>query len=57
MEPTNKLRFVERLEPVAPFGGYVRKVRVLQQWWINMWEDTDLEGEWRDVMTVPEDKQ
>ena len=29
----------------------MRKVRVLQQWW----EGADGPGEWRDVMTVPED--
>ena len=56
MEPTNKLRFVERLEPVAP-GGYCRRVRILQQWWSSLREAAELEGEWRDVMTVPEDAQ
>lgn len=29
----------------------MRKVRTLQQWW----ENSAGEGEWRDVMTVPED--
>ena len=51
MQPTNKLRFVERLEPIAPYGGYVRRARILQQWW----EDAAGAGEWRDVMTTPEE--
>lgn len=50
MQPTSKLRFVIRLEPVFPFNGHARKVRILQQWW----EDAERSGEWRDVMTAPE---
>jgi hypothetical protein len=43
MKPTPKLRFVERMEPITETTG--RKVRVLQQWWVDEW----LSGEWRDV--------
>lgn len=47
MNPTNKLRFVERVVNEI-------KVRILQQWWqptISLgWGDITVgEGEWRDV--------
>jgi len=45
MNPTNKLRFVEREVPSGE--GFSKTVRVLQQWWAYE-EDVSI-GEWRDV--------
>jgi hypothetical protein len=50
MEPTAKLRFVER--QLGPFkiddkNTTTRLVRVLQQWWA--YEEDETIGEWRDV--------
>jgi hypothetical protein len=50
MEPTAKLRFVER--KLGPFkiddkNTTTRLVRVLQQWWA--YEEDETVGEWRDV--------
>lgn len=60
-EPTNKLRFVERPEPVPGHTGMVstvRKVRILQQRWEQTVCGLDgerwTEGEWRDVPLEPE---
>jgi hypothetical protein len=61
MRPTNKLRFVERTEPITETTG--RRVRILQQWWEDSYVTlsvhvTDKDGnvlpspsrgEWRDV--------
>ena len=49
MNPTNKLRFVERQVPAPEHGQNITKgVRVLQQWW--QWENVPVVGgEWRDV--------
>ena len=51
MNPTNKLRFVEREETIDGFSiddiPVIRSVRVLQQWWIN--KHSPVDGEWRDV--------
>ena len=50
MKPTNKLRFVERIE-----HGYdleITKVKILQQWWEHksiMDMKDGVWGEWRDV--------
>lgn len=59
MKPTNKLRFLQRNEPVVLNGEQFDNWRnILQQWWIlnttmnmgfgeiNIGEET---GEWRDV--------
>jgi hypothetical protein len=63
MQPTTKLRFVERVINV-PYDGYKdivqrKTIRILQQWWeksvtINLGWTGDMplrkaEGEWRDV--------
>jgi hypothetical protein len=46
MQPTPKLRFVERLHP----HNAHQIVRVLQQWWaIERAGQITPEGEWRDV--------
>lgn len=54
MNPTAKLRFVERVVPAPEYGeGIGKTVRILQQWW----EDTSTDiywvngnpGEWRDI--------
>lgn len=54
MNPTSKLRFVERFIPAPEHGENVsKKVRILQQWW----EDTSTDvywvngnpGQWQDV--------
>jgi hypothetical protein len=59
MKATNKLRFVERTEPITETTG--RRVRILQQWWessnggtINLGFGGEMPlgkvvGEWRDV--------
>jgi hypothetical protein len=59
MKPTNKLRFIERTEPITETTG--RRVRILQQWWessnggtINLGFGGEMPlgkvvGEWRDV--------
>jgi hypothetical protein len=55
MIPTAKLRFVERLVPMPEHGGYLKTVRILQQWWDNPYDFGDdtgeprVNGEWRDV--------
>jgi hypothetical protein len=59
MTPTSRLRFIERLVPMPEHGGYLKTVRILQQWWeksltINLGWTGDMplrkaEGEWRDV--------
>ena len=66
MTPTPKLRFVERplenfeVDQVFPQGNFSykpRKLRVLQQWWVeppitvnlNTGELNGSHGEWRDV--------
>lgn len=58
MIATAKLRFVERLVPMPEHGGYLKTVRILQQWWeeiltMNMgWGEIPIgkpKGEWRDV--------
>jgi hypothetical protein len=48
MKPTNKLRFVERTEPITETTG--KRVRILQQWWVfdELFEDVEI-GDWRDV--------
>lgn len=51
MQPTNKLRFVERFVPAYTLSTYGHRARILQQWW----EDAAGAGEWRDVMTTPEE--
>lgn len=51
MQPTNKLRFVARFVPIYTFSEYSRMAKILQQWW----EDATGAGEWRDVMTTPEE--
>jgi hypothetical protein len=61
MKATNKLRFVERLEPITETTG--RRVRILQQWWEGLGPNATINyahpdahklrnnppGEWRDV--------
>lgn len=54
MTPTPKLRFVERLVPLHEHGGYLKTVRILQQWWEPEYNIIDMvidkkSGEWRDV--------
>lgn len=60
MKPTNKLRFIERNEPVILRGEKFDNWRkVLQQWWeddepeiieeYNGFTTMRIEGEWRDV--------
>ena len=54
MTPTNKLRFVQRIEIVDPDSRIGKAVRVLQQWWIPSDENyaewvVKQPGEWRDV--------
>ena len=48
MNPTPRLRFVERVVPTPEHGdGIGKRVRILQQWW-----DFDTfagDGEWRDI--------
>jgi len=46
MKPTNKLRFVERLNHT---GEYFEQEYTLQQWWEEDGGDYDGLGEWRDV--------
>jgi hypothetical protein len=59
MTPTPKLRFFERLVPMPEHGGYLKTVRILQQWWepeyniIDMVVDKKI-GEWRDVSVEQE---
>lgn len=49
MKPTQKLRFVDRNEPVILNGERFDNWRkVLQQWWTNDFIEP-VEGEWRDV--------
>jgi hypothetical protein len=58
MKATNKLRFVERTEPITETTG--RRVCILQQWWetssmgeVNLGFGSfpvgEVKGEWRDV--------
>ena len=54
MTPTNKLRFVQRIEIVDPDSRIGKAVRVLQQWWAfdpDSHYDWTLKvnGEWRDI--------
>jgi hypothetical protein len=54
MTPTPKLRFVERLVPMPEHGGYLKTIRILQQWWEPEYNIIDMvvdkkTGEWRDV--------
>lgn len=54
MKPTNKLRFVDRNEPVTLNGERFDNWRkVLQQWWEDSQGDlangVTLYGEWRDI--------
>ena len=52
MNPTNRLRFVEREIETRRYDNYVitTKVKVLQQWWEWEWESVPVSGgEWRDV--------
>ena len=53
MQPTPKLRFIERrivvFKTLTSWDSETMKV--LQQWW----ENEDRSGEWRDVMTAPEE--
>lgn len=61
MTPTPKLRFVERLVPLHEHGGYLKTVRILQQWWEDREKTIGVSqtgdgpmvkhhpGEWRDV--------
>jgi len=54
MQPTPKLRFVERLHPHVAH----QIVRVLQQWWEEPIEVVRLpKGEWRDVPLEKENTQ
>jgi hypothetical protein len=56
MKPTNKLRFVERTEPITETTG--KRVRILQQWWAfdELFEDVEI-GDWRDVPVEAEEKE
>jgi hypothetical protein len=49
MQPTMKLRFVER--GVLVNENTFRPMKILQQWWAGFTDEhgTDIEGEWRDV--------
>ena len=54
MNPTNKLRFVERkiTTPINEHVAEIKIVKILQQWWENepsRYDDVDFFGEWRDV--------
>jgi len=55
MNPTNKLRFVKRLQVTSRQNGLQKEtIHVLQQWWITSnepYEEWVLKqpGEWRDV--------
>lgn len=52
MNPTNKLRFVERVKRTGEQFEHPPKELILQQWWENepsSYEDVDFFGEWRDV--------
>ena len=54
MTPTTMLRFVERLVPLHEHGGYLKTVRILQQWWEPEYNIIDMvvdkkAGQWRDV--------
>jgi hypothetical protein len=62
MNPTNKLRFVERVVPAPEYGeGIGKTVRILQQWHIESSIDIgfgELEmgkGRWQDVPVEKED--
>lgn len=56
MKPTNRLRFVERVE--MQWGDErtynVRKMSALQQWWESPFPETT--GEWRDIPVEAEDE-
>jgi hypothetical protein len=61
MQPTAKLRFVDRKVPMHPFykdastGGTAYHIyRVLQQWWEHT--EWNASGEWRDVPIEEENK-
>ena len=50
MNPTTRLRFVERTVETHRYGDSVvtAKIKILQQWW--KWENVPVSGgEWRDV--------
>ena len=53
MNPTAKLRFVERVVPAPEHGvGIGKKVRILQQWYVPIGGGKTSDhylGEWRDV--------
>ena len=51
MEPTLKLRLVERVVPAPEHGeGIGKKVRILQQWWaVEREGQITPTGEWLDV--------
>jgi hypothetical protein len=57
MNPTAKLRFVERLVPAVVHGEPVLKaVRTLQQWWaVEREGQMTPTGEWRDVLLENEE--
>lgn len=55
MNPTPKLRFVERVVPTPEHGENIgRIVKVLQQWFEYDIKYPTKEGEWRDVPCVQE---
>ena len=61
MNPTNKLRFVEResyrYENPEGTVATVHTIRVLQQWWENFsMPKQEFVGEWRDVPLEAEGK-
>jgi len=52
MNPTPRLRFVERTQPIytQPDGSVLgKKIRVLQQWYAYDIEYPMTQGEWKDV--------
>jgi len=51
MTPTNRLRFVERdvTVPFEPNFAKIKRIRVLQQWWVPDKAFSETDGEWRDV--------
>ena len=55
MTPTNKLRFVKRVEMIendpVKMIAVAKPVRILQQWWEekDSCHEYDIPGEWRDV--------
>ena len=50
MKPTARLRFVERYVPAPEHGeDTLKKVRILQQWWVTQVIHDEEIGEWRDI--------